>query len=148
MDFDWKWGVWIGNEGFGASPARSSVCCSPAGAVFVLLLQKTMCFLQKHDFVMIFCSLQLTSFAIKSMNHAWKWHPGPHRILMGTLNPWYGRPMTGFPGKVSISLGWLAAAEGLLLSEVPHARRSRRSADYFSDFGGPGEPLLAVSGQL
>ena len=26
-------------------------------------------------------------------------------------------------------LGWLAAAEGLLLSEVPHARRSRRSAD-------------------
>ena len=27
-------------------------------------------------------------------------------------------------------LGWLAAAEGLLLSEVPHARCSRRSADF------------------
>ena len=37
-------------------------------------------------------SLTFIRFTIRSMNHQWKWHPGPCRILMGPLNPWNGRP--------------------------------------------------------
>ena len=37
-------------------------------------------------------SLKWTWFAIKSRNHYRNRHPDPYRILVGTLNPWNGRP--------------------------------------------------------
>ena len=88
---DWKWGVWC-------IPIRSSVWCSPAGFFFSW---KKMTFVTKHYFSWFSndFSLKWTWFAIKSMNHEWKWHPGPYRILMGTLNAWNG-PMTRFDGKL------------------------------------------------
>ena len=81
-----------GNIGFGASPARSSVWCSPAGALFfrrkTSLLIKNMIY---DDFQTIFHQngpnlLSIRGTIVKTGILT------PNRILVGTLNPWNGRP--------------------------------------------------------
>ena len=56
--------------------------------------QKNITFKKKHDFLGFSNDfwLKWTWFAIKSRNHYQNRHPDPYRILVGTLNPWNGRP--------------------------------------------------------
>ena len=54
MDFHWKWGVWIGNEGFGASKFGLRFGAALPGAFFS---RKNMTFVKNmifDDFQMIF----------------------------------------------------------------------------------------------
>ena len=59
-----------------------------------LFWEKTALFTNKHYFLWFSndFSSEWTSFAIKSRNHYQNRHPDPCRILVGTLNPWNGRP--------------------------------------------------------
>ena len=76
-----------------ASPLWDSVWCSPAGGFFFFL--KEMSLLVKNiilnGFPMI-CHQNGSNWLSTqgTMNNR---HPGPYRILVGTLNPWNDRPM-------------------------------------------------------
>ena len=81
----WKWGFWC---------IPSSVCCvvQPCRGLFVC---RKKWHLWKHaivhDFQFSFL-YTITKFAINSRNHYQNQHPDPCIILVGTLNPWIGRP--------------------------------------------------------
>ena len=79
-------GVWV-------HPQLGLLCGAALPGPFFSLrkaapLRKTHFYLWfSNDFELI-----LTWFAINSRNHYQNRHPDPYRILVGTLNPWNGRP--------------------------------------------------------